>query len=88
MDNCALISNLDQRDTDNDGYSNICDPDLDNDLIVNAADLALFKPLFFMVDADADADADLDGNGVVQAADLAIMKAMFFKPPGPSGSVP
>ena len=71
-------------DQDGDGYGNICDPDLDNNGVVQAADLALFKPLFFT----SDAVADLDGNGVVQAADLSIMKTMFFKLPGPSGLVP
>lgn len=84
MDNCTLVVNTNQRDTDSDGYGNICDPDLDNNLIVNAADLALFKPLFFSTDPNA----DFDGNGTVNAADLAILKAMFFKPPGPSGLVP
>ncbi len=73
-----------QLDTNGDGYGNICDPDLDNNLIVQAGDLALFKPLFFT----SDPDADFDGNGIVQAADLAILKNFFFKPPGPSGLVP
>jgi len=51
---------------------------------VNAADLAIFKPLFFSTDPDA----DLNGNGTVNAADLAILKTMFFKPPGPSCCAP
>ena len=84
LDNCILIPNFDQLDTDADGFGNICDPDFDNNLIVNAADLAIFKPLFFT----ADPDADFDGNGIVNAADLAILKTMFFKPPVPSGLVP
>ena len=97
-DNCALVANgpnaplpwlnsiinLDQRDTNGDGYGNICDPDLDNNGVVQAADLAIFKPLFFT----GDPDADFDGNGVVQAADLAILKRMFFGPPGPSCVAP
>ena len=83
-DYCTLISNVDQRDTDRDGYGNICDPDFDNNLVVNAADLAFFKTKFF----SSDPDADLNGDGVVNAADLAILKTMFFKAPGPSGLVP
>ena len=84
VDNCILVHNPAQRDTDGDGYGNYCDPDLNNDLTVNAADLALFKPLFFTTDPDA----DFDGNGRVQAGDLAILKSFFFKEPGPSGLNP
>jgi hypothetical protein len=84
IDNCTLVSNPAQRDTDNDGYGNFCDPDFDNNLLVNAADLAFFKTLFFSTDQDA----DLDGNGIVNASDLAILKSMFFQTPGPSGIVP
>jgi hypothetical protein len=83
-DNCVVVANANQRDSNSDGYGSICDPDLDNNLTVQAADLAIFKPLFFTNDPDA----DFDGNGIVQAADLAIMKKMFFQPPGPSCVAP
>ncbi len=88
-DNCTLEDNGTlipdaggnvQLDTDGDGYGNICDPDFDNNLVVNASDLAFFKTKFF----SSDPDADLNGDSVVNAADLAILKTMFFKPPGPS----
>ena len=84
LDNCTLVINPAQRDTDNDGFGNFCDPDFNNDLIVNAPDLAFFKTKFFTPDPDA----DLNGNGIVNAADLAIFKTFFFRPPGPSGLVP
>ena len=84
-DNCVLVPNASQCDTNGDGYGNICDPDLNNDGIVNAEDLAKhFIPWFF----EWDEDADLDCNGIVQSADLAIMKKMFFQPPGPSCVAP
>ena len=35
LDNCTLVANADQRDTNGDGYGNVCDPDLNNDGIVN-----------------------------------------------------
>lgn len=83
-DNCTLVPNPAQRDTDGDNFGNYCDPDFDNNLIINASDLAFLKTQFF----SNDPDADLDGNGVVNAADLAILKTMFFSTPGPSGLVP
>ena len=84
MDNCTQVVNLNQRDTDGDGFGNICDPDFDNSGTVNAADLSYLKSKFFTTDPDA----DLDGSGTVNAGDLAILKSFFFKPPGPSGLVP
>lgn len=84
FDNCALKSNANQRDTNQDGYGNLCDPDLDNNGIVNDADQAILKSRFY----SRDADADLNGDGAVNFADLAIMKAFYNKPPGPSGLVP
>ena len=79
-DNCTLVINPAQRDTDGDGYGNYCDPDFDQSGVVNAADLAYMRTHFFTTDPLA----DLTGDGGVNAADLAIMRTMFFKPPGPS----
>ena len=80
-DNCSIAANADQRDTDGDGFGNICDADLSDDCIVNAVDLGILKSVFF----SADPDADFDGSGAVNAVDLGIFKALFFLPPGPSG---
>ena len=80
-DNCVFIANEDQRDTDGDGYGNLCDADLNNDGVTNFADLGIFKAAFF----GTDADADFDGDGVVNFADLSILRALFLAPPGPGG---
>jgi hypothetical protein len=83
-DNCIQIANADQRDTDDDGYGNICDPDFDNNETVDFADLAYLKSAFF----GSDPLTDLDGDGKTDFADLAILKSMFFGSPGPSGLAP
>jgi uncharacterized membrane protein len=79
-DNCMLISNPDQQDTDQDGYGNACDPDLNNDGVVNFTDLATLKERFFTNDPDA----DFNGDGAVNFVDLSLLSQMFFGPPGPN----
>lgn len=80
VDNCQRLANIDQRDTDGDGFGNACDADLNNDCIVNVSDLGLLRSAFFTTDSDA----DFDGDGVVNTIDLGIMRSGFFALPGPS----
>ena len=83
-DNCTLVANPDQRDTNDDGYGNACDADLDNDGVINFADLALFKSVFL----SNSEDADFNGDGYVNFGDLALVKGSFLGAPGPSGRAP
>lgn len=85
-DNCTLVSNADQRDTNGDGFGNICDPDLNNDGVVNAVDLGLFRTAFFSTGAGL--DADFNGDNQVNTVDLGVMRSLFFGPPGPAGNLP
>jgi hypothetical protein len=83
-DNCTQVANTDQRDTDGDGYGNMCDADFTQDGNTNGFDLGYFKSVYF----SSDPDGDLNGDGSVNGFDLGIFKGLYFKPPGPSGLDP
>lgn len=93
-DNCTAVTNgtlasddvsgITQRDTDADGFGNICDADLDNDNTVGFSDFTLFRSAF----GTSDPDADLDGDGLVGFSDFSIFRASFGSAPGPSGLNP
>ena len=79
-DNCILVANADQRDADGDGIGSVCDADLNNDCVVNAIDLGLFRSVLF----GSDANADFNGDGTVNVVDLGLLRGLFFDVPGPS----
>jgi hypothetical protein len=68
-DNCPLISNADQRDTDGDGFGDVCDDDYDGDGITNMSDNCPFSSNTDQLDIDGDGigdacDTDDDGDGL------------------------
>jgi hypothetical protein len=75
-----------QRDTDGDGYGNMCDGDLNNDGSTNTLDLNLYKQTHrtSVGDANYNPDADFNGDGTINTLDLNIYKGLHRKPPGPS----
>lgn len=86
LDNCTTVPNADQRDTDDDGFGNACDSDLDNNGVVNTLDLARFRSAFGTLDGDPQysPEADFNGDGVVNTLDLGTFRSSFGGTPGPS----
>ncbi len=93
-DNCLEVPNREQRDTDGDGFGNLCDADFDNDGRVTAG----WRPMPPGVAGDLDAlqDAiaahrhdphlDLDGDRDVDIDDATIASLSLFLPPGPGAT--
>ncbi|MEL7450959.1 MAG: choice-of-anchor D domain-containing protein, partial [Pseudomonadota bacterium] len=86
IDNCVHVMNPAQWDSDADGIGNRCDPDFNNNGMVDDYDLTYLRDRFFTINPVA----DLDGDGRVGFADLAILKSYYGGAPGgvPRRAVP
>ena len=91
-DNCRDIPNPDQRDTDGDGFGNLCDADVDGDGLRH--DLLGPRPSAPATSSRSRsprrsygyvADQDLDGDGKVNARDVSLAQVWAFQRPGPGG---
>ncbi|MBW2444528.1 MAG: hypothetical protein JRG83_01245 [Deltaproteobacteria bacterium] len=88
VDNCQLIKNVGQKDTDADGYGNPCDCDFDNDGSCNIADFSIFLTAF-QNQVDSGAGSDMNADGTVNIEDFGLFLSGFqASVPGPSGLVP
>ena len=93
-DNCLLVANAEQRDTDQDRLGNRCDPDVNNDGQVLTSRGRIY-PLDERGDLEAialtakngphDPNHDLNGDGRVDQEDLSLAQLWLFRAPGPSG---
>ncbi len=81
QDNCINQINADQRDSNGDGYGSLCDPDFNDNGIVDPSDASIVKSL---LGSTTSPDQDLNGNGIVDPGDLSLFKSYFGQPPGPS----
>ena len=79
-DNCTLVVNASQIDTDSDGIGNRCDPDFNNDCLVGYNDFAALKSMF---GSSSSPLYDLNEDGIVNLADyLTIMQQYLLMMPG------
>ena len=74
-DNCPLVGNADQVNTDGDSLGDACDPDDDNDGVADVGDNCPLVVNADQVDTDADGlgdacDPDDDNDGVLDIADV------------------
>lgn len=88
-DNCRLVANAGQCDSDGDGYGNRCDGDLNNNAFTNAQDATLFRQQLGLPSTGPVFNkADINCNGAVNAQDATLFRSLLGAPPGPSGLVP
>jgi len=89
VDNCKLLTNLSQCDSDGDGFGNHCDADMNNNNTTNAQDYVLFRAQLGQPSVSPTYNyADLNCNVAVNSQDYVLFRGLLGSPPGPSGLVP
>jgi hypothetical protein len=85
-DNCSVVVNPAQVDSDQDGFGNACDGDLGNNGFTNAQDTTLFRQQLGQPSlAPTYNAADINANSFVNGQDTTLFRKLLGLPPGPSG---
>jgi alpha-tubulin suppressor-like RCC1 family protein len=86
IDNCTLVPNPAQCDSDDDGFGNHCDGDLNNNGATNAQDVTLFRQQLGQPSVGPTFNqADMNCNGAVNAQDVTLFRVRLGSPAGPAG---
>lgn len=87
QDNCLGVPNLDQRDTNQDGYGNVCDADYTNDGIIGLPDFIDLSVAYGTSSGEPtySEDVDSDGDGTIGSPEFILLSISFGGAPGPSG---
>lgn len=88
-DNCTLIPNESQCDSDGDGFGNHCDADFNDDGFVFFQDSLLFRDEGFGNPSEPPeySEYDLNCDGAVDDGDIEIGRTLFRAAPGPAGEL-
>jgi hypothetical protein len=90
LDNCMLAQNgprhepNNQCDTDQDGYGNACDFDVNQDNVIGAPDFGCFT-FNFGLSGHPISNCDSNCDGVIGAPDFGLFTSSFGGSVGPSG---
>ncbi len=89
LDNCTLVSNATQIDSNGDGYGNICDADINNSGLTTATDFNLLRgclnQLGYPTGTATCQASDMNATGTVTATDFNLLRTRINTAPGPSG---
>ena len=86
IDNCTLVPNQAQCDSDDDGFGNHCDGDLNNNGATNAQDVTMLRQQLGQPSVGPTFNqADMNCNAAVNAQDVTLFRVRLGSPPGPAG---
>ncbi len=88
-DNCTLVANATQVDSNGDGYGNFCDADINDSGLTTATDFNLLRACINQAGVPSGTAtcqaSDMNGSGLVTSTDFNLLRARINTAPGPSG---